>query len=105
LREPPAGEVRLSRSAIERLAALHREAAALHALGELAALLDRGPTRRGRWELAREIADRLRSFEDGAWQRIRRRGGREPRNRLEELLAGIACSKLPRTRDNLYKLL
>ena len=94
---------RLSPAAAERLANASAEIAGLLALGELAELLDPDGTR-GRWRVAGDLAARLSRFEAGAWPRIRA-GYREPRDRLESLLAVIAASSLPRSRENIWRLL
>jgi len=92
----------LSAEGLRRLDTAHREVAALFALDELRPLLD--PEDRGRYWCSRELAARLARFEATAWPRIRA-GHREPRNRLEELLATVAGSDLPRSADRLFKLL
>lgn len=94
--------LRLSDDGQRRLEAAQTEAEALRALSELAVLL--GVEERGRWWAAGELAARLQRFEAAAWPRIRR-GGREPRNRAEALLAALCRSELPRSRDRIYKLL
>ena len=94
---------RLSQEAIARLAGARRTVDGIEALGELAQLLNPDSTRR-RWAVAGDIAERLASFETAAFARIRR-GGRSPRDRLEELLFAVAASALPRDRRNLFNLL
>ena len=93
----------LSPEARERLTAARRTIAALEALGELAQLLNPEGTRR-RWAIAGDIAARLKHFEVVAFARICR-GGRKPRDRIEELLFTVAASALPRDRRNLFNLL
>jgi len=95
--------IRLSPAGLERMTAHQMEADGLAALAELAELLDPGG-RRGRWELAGLVSQRLRRFEGGPVQRIRR-GARPPRDPAERALAAIASSNLPRSRRKIWDLL
>lgn len=96
---PAAPQQRLSPAAAARLDRLSVEAAGLQALAELAALIGGQ-----RWHVAGEIAGRLRRFEATSWPRLRA-GARQPRNRIEVLLADMAASGLPRSQRKLFDLL
>lgn len=96
------GRARLAPAALERIESARAEIAALEALAELAELLD--PDAAARWATAGAISERLARFEATAWPRIRV-GHRAPRDRLEDLLARLAASALPRTQDNISRLL
>lgn len=95
--------VTLSPEASRRIEIAASEITALQALCELADLLhvDAGT----RWEVARVISARLARFEATAWPRIAA-GYREPRDRLEKLLAAMAASKaVPRSPRRIFDLL
>jgi len=94
---------RLSAEGLRRLGAAHREAAALLALDQLRTLLDPAGVLE-RWAAAGAIEARLKRFEGGAWKLIRR-GERAPQGPIEDALAALAASSLPRGRRRIFDLL
>ena len=94
---------RLSETALRRHAAAMGEAEGLAALGALVTLLDPDGTR-SRWDVSKDVADRLRRFEGAAYQRLRS-GARPPRNLAEALLLRLAESSLARDPRNICRLI